>query len=46
MFRETVEIVDGYKYLGYWFSTSGTNRKHVKKMARKIHKAANTAWEV
>ncbi|XP_043475764.1 uncharacterized protein LOC122507221 [Leptopilina heterotoma] len=46
IFGEKLEIVNEYKYLGFWFSTKGSHGRHVKKMAGKMQKATNAAWGV
>lgn len=41
---EELEVVDSYKYLGYWFTTGNTDTRHVEKMAIKVRKTINMAW--
>ena len=43
---EKLKIVDDFKYLRYWFSTSGTPHKHILKMAKKAQIDTNAAWGV
>ena len=46
VFREEIDVVGRYKYLGFWFSRGGSYRKHIKVMVGKMQKAANEAWGV
>ena len=32
---EDLEVVKEYKYLGYWFSSTGKNEKHMRKISIK-----------
>lgn len=41
-----IEIVDKYKYLGFWFSTSNTYSKHLKTQGNKAKKTANMTWGI
>ena len=43
---EKLEVVNEYKYLGFWFSSTGKHGKHIKKMREKAQKTINMAWGV
>lgn len=41
---QMLEVVNDYKYLGYWFNTSNTASKHLKEMEAKTRKAVGATW--
>ncbi|XP_033218123.1 uncharacterized protein LOC117173592 [Belonocnema kinseyi] len=41
-----LEIVGIYKYLGFWFSTTGTYSRQMRNVAGKAQKASNAGWGV
>lgn len=43
---EELQEVKEFKYLGYWFESSNSHKKHMDEMARKAQKAANATWGV
>lgn len=42
--KQNIEVVKEFKYLGFWFSTGSTLQKHLRILAGKAQKAANTVW--
>ena len=41
-----VDVVNQFKYLGYWFSTGNRYGKHLQNVIGKAQKAVNTVWGV
>ena len=41
-----VEVVNQFKYLGYWFSIANRYGKHLQNVIGKAQKAVNTVWGV
>lgn len=41
-----VEVVNTFKYLGFWFSARNTYGAHIRKMAGKGKRAMNAAWGI
>lgn len=39
-----LEVVNEFKYLGYWFTTGNREKKHAKRIMVKAQKAANATW--
>lgn len=43
---EEIEVVNEYKYLGYWFTTKNTYSLHIRKMTNKVKKMINAIWGI
>lgn len=41
---EKIEVVNEYKYLGYWCTSRNSHERHKREMAEKAQKAANATW--
>lgn len=41
-----LEVVGDYKYLGFWFTTSNSYTKHIRKMTARVKKATNAIWGI
>lgn len=41
-----LEVVNEYKYLGFWFSTRGTFGTHAKNLSNKARLTTNRAWRI
>lgn len=39
-----IEVVNSFKYLGFWFTTRNSYETHIRKMAGKAQRAANACW--
>lgn len=46
IYGREVEVVNSFKYLGYWFSSRNASGGHIQKMAGKGVRAINGAWGV
>ncbi|XP_015120516.1 uncharacterized protein LOC107043497 [Diachasma alloeum] len=46
IYGKEVEVVNSFKYLGFWFSSKNAYGEHVRKMAGKGTRAVNAAWGV
>lgn len=44
--NKVVEVVNNYKYLGFWFTTGNSYNKHIRSMVAKTRIATNAAWDV
>lgn len=43
---EEIEIVNKFKYLGFWFSTKNSAAEHKRRQAEKVQKITNITWGI
>ena len=44
--EKEIEVVNEFKYLGYWFTQKITGKRHIRQLVGKEKKATNTVWGV
>lgn len=44
--KEEIEIVNKFKYLGYWFTAKNSTTEHIKRQAEKVQKVTNITWGI